>query len=388
MTQKKKIILFAVIAGALLIIGLPALAARVEWPNTPMGSSFPDIETGETGRLIPEMVRYLYEWAIGLGGLLVFISLIIAGMQYLTSVGNPSTMREARSRIVSALLGLALLLSSWLILTTINPRFTHFPELTLNLADLAASIEKMLGHRIASPPCTYAYVYEETNFGGDPLPITVEEGRYDKFIVSGWAFCMKWFPIPPFWFLVPCKQGAKVSDILSIRQMRPMRCPGGNFTSDPEAETEERDESKDDFLPILRRAIAFCENEKLVEMREKNMTGSAECTIGEILELVPEFIILQYNFFSEPLPPNEDAKCETYENLEGTFGIYTFDSALLPHYDISDGNCTLQMHYGSAWLHKVCGDRISEIYATDGDITRYIDKPLECIRLTPYEEHY
>jgi len=104
------------------VFAFGALAREVAWPDTPLGTPFP-----EAGMNL--LVKYFYEWGICLGGFAAFIALVIAGSQYLASVGNPAMMREAKDRIISAGLGLGLLLGSWLILNTINPQFTHFPPL-------------------------------------------------------------------------------------------------------------------------------------------------------------------------------------------------------------------------------------------------------------------
>lgn len=58
-------------------------------------------------------------WAVGLavldmllrlGGFVAVISIIIAGIQYITATGNPETGAAARKRLVSSLIGLAIIL--------------------------------------------------------------------------------------------------------------------------------------------------------------------------------------------------------------------------------------------------------------------------------------
>ena len=102
--------------------------------------------------ILPKLVQYFYEWGIALGGLAVFIVLIIAGFQYLTSVGDPTKMKEAMDRIESAFLGLVLLLGSWLILNTINPELT---TLRLPPTDLAkiGQLECNCPEDIICPDC-------------------------------------------------------------------------------------------------------------------------------------------------------------------------------------------------------------------------------------------
>ena len=120
MKKNKRLILILAILR-ILGIGQGVLAAglNVAWPSSPLGTELNDQSE------IPEFITYIYEWGISIGGVLVFIALIIAGFQYLGSAGNPAMMKEAKDRVISALLGLALLLGSWLILNTINPQFTR-----------------------------------------------------------------------------------------------------------------------------------------------------------------------------------------------------------------------------------------------------------------------
>lgn len=100
---------------------------EIDWPSSPIGTTINRCST------LPTMVRYLYEWGISLGGLVAFITLIIAGFQYLISVGNPTQMNEAVSRITSAFFGLIVLLGSYLVLNIINPQLTTLRPLTLEV---------------------------------------------------------------------------------------------------------------------------------------------------------------------------------------------------------------------------------------------------------------
>ena len=93
-------------------------ALETTWPPSPFGTQLTSCA------VLTDMVRYFYEWGIFLGGLAVFISLLIGGFLYLTSAGNPARMSDAKDRIFSALIGLVLLFSIYLILNTINPELT------------------------------------------------------------------------------------------------------------------------------------------------------------------------------------------------------------------------------------------------------------------------
>jgi len=78
--------------------------------------------TGKTR--LPGLIKYFVNWSIIIASLIVVISLVIGGVQYLTSSGRPQAMTDARSRITNSFLGLAILAGSYLILVTINPQLT------------------------------------------------------------------------------------------------------------------------------------------------------------------------------------------------------------------------------------------------------------------------
>ena len=81
-------------------------------------------ETVETG--LPEYVKYVFNFAIFGIGFILFGALVYAGILYLTSTGQPAKLQEAKERLSSAFLGVIILVSSYLILTTINPQLVKF----------------------------------------------------------------------------------------------------------------------------------------------------------------------------------------------------------------------------------------------------------------------
>ncbi|MBU3922825.1 pilin, partial [Patescibacteria group bacterium] len=75
---------------------------------------------------IPGLIKYIYLFALGIVGFVALLSIVIGAFQYTTSAGNPTKAGEAKERIMSALLGVLILLSAVLILNTINPDLTSF----------------------------------------------------------------------------------------------------------------------------------------------------------------------------------------------------------------------------------------------------------------------
>ncbi len=85
-----------------------------------------------TGTLIPDYVKYIFNFAIWIAGFLAIGSLIWGGIKYLTSTGDPGKLKSARDQILGAFWGIIILLSSYIILTIINPQLVIFqlPGLT------------------------------------------------------------------------------------------------------------------------------------------------------------------------------------------------------------------------------------------------------------------
>lgn len=99
---------------------------ETNWPPSPANTKLTRCST------LPDLIKYFYEWGLAIAGILTFFSLIVGGVFYLSSAGNPGAMKEATDRIYSAILGLLLVLGSWLILNAINPELTNFKTSPLN----------------------------------------------------------------------------------------------------------------------------------------------------------------------------------------------------------------------------------------------------------------
>jgi len=84
------------------------------------------IKPETTNISLVEYVKYIFSFFIVFSGVIIFAALLWASFLYLTSAGNPAKMSLAKERILSASLGLILLLSSYLILVNINPQFVIF----------------------------------------------------------------------------------------------------------------------------------------------------------------------------------------------------------------------------------------------------------------------
>lgn len=71
---------------------------------------------------IGDYVNYIFRFSVLIVGIVILGALIVNGLNYLTSFGNPEKLSEAKSGIFSAFLGAIILLSSFILINTINPQ--------------------------------------------------------------------------------------------------------------------------------------------------------------------------------------------------------------------------------------------------------------------------
>lgn len=70
------------------------------------------------------LVLYFYTFAVVTVGIAAFGAIIVAGVKLLSSGANPAAQADAKGRLQAALLGIVILLGSWILLNTINPELT------------------------------------------------------------------------------------------------------------------------------------------------------------------------------------------------------------------------------------------------------------------------
>lgn len=88
----------------------------------------PGVETPETVLTpLPIYLEYIYSLSVFIAGILSIVFLIWAGIQYITATGKPTKITKAKRQALVVLSGLTLILTSYLILTTINPQLLMLP---------------------------------------------------------------------------------------------------------------------------------------------------------------------------------------------------------------------------------------------------------------------
>ncbi len=124
-----KMILVA--ALTLVLGGLAAPAALAQTQNSIVDLTFPcpagfgvTCNQLSTATTTGAFINSFYQIALAVAGLLALLMIVYGGIRYTVSAGNAGAQGDAKDIITSALWGVALLLASYVILNTINPRIT------------------------------------------------------------------------------------------------------------------------------------------------------------------------------------------------------------------------------------------------------------------------
>lgn len=92
-------------------------------PNVPIPTLFSGAYTVDE-TLFGTYVNAFYIYFAGVAGILAVVMIMYGGFHYITSLGNPQRMNQGKEIIGNALIGLILVLTSYLLLNIINPRLT------------------------------------------------------------------------------------------------------------------------------------------------------------------------------------------------------------------------------------------------------------------------
>lgn len=124
----------------LLILSVIFLYTIYNIPNTSMAVAQVQLETGlpnvprqlPAENTLPTYIKYLFIFGLSSISILALAYMIMGGVMYILAAGNSSLVAEAKDTIFQALLGLAVLLVSYLLLRTINPDLVNLrnPDLT------------------------------------------------------------------------------------------------------------------------------------------------------------------------------------------------------------------------------------------------------------------
>ncbi len=96
-------------------------------------------DDGKTSCQVPWIAQYikgLYQYAISIAGVLAAIVLMAGGIFWLISAGSADRITKAKSLISGSLIGLMILLTSYLVLYEINPNLVIFGPMEMGVVDI------------------------------------------------------------------------------------------------------------------------------------------------------------------------------------------------------------------------------------------------------------
>ena len=131
-------------------------------------------DKGETviqSDLLARYIKAFYNWGLSIVGVIAVLTLMAAGVIWITSGGESEKIGKAKQMIGGSLLGAALLAGSWFILNTINPNLNKLPAIETTVitpkVDTPNVIDDEAGCKLICPPSsgkscvkTSEYVYD------------------------------------------------------------------------------------------------------------------------------------------------------------------------------------------------------------------------------------
>jgi hypothetical protein len=105
-----------------IILGVGSFIKGDDQPLEVTYPAFPNITPpARQPVFLPDYIRYVYQFAVITSAIIAFLAVLIGGFRYITSAGNPAQTSDARNQILMALIGLIVILGSYVVLQEINP---------------------------------------------------------------------------------------------------------------------------------------------------------------------------------------------------------------------------------------------------------------------------
>lgn len=140
-----------------------------------------------------EYIIYFFNLLVAAGTFIAVVMVIMAGIEWVTSSGNPSKVESAKGKIANTLLGVGVLMGCYLILNTINSQLTSIKIddlrcehglvvsmkysdekvkeecIDTNQGEIAGTIANTLKWKFPDKYLLKVYTYPEANYKGVPI---------------------------------------------------------------------------------------------------------------------------------------------------------------------------------------------------------------------------
>jgi hypothetical protein len=125
MKKSIKILGKVMLVFMVILVFIPLYTSAQDTGYTPI-SAVPNLTPDEgTVPSLEEYLGLLFNFIIGIGAVLAVVQITLGGVKYMTS-SVAGSLESAKSKIRDAILGLLLLLSTYIILSQINPDILQF----------------------------------------------------------------------------------------------------------------------------------------------------------------------------------------------------------------------------------------------------------------------
>ncbi|MBX4186860.1 MAG: pilin [Candidatus Doudnabacteria bacterium] len=128
------------VVGAVTIHGAVTLASRnyttvvatsyaspnVPGPTVSQPASVPPTGTAPDTKSLPKLINQIYVWGLGLSVLLALLMMVLGGYYIMTAAGNAEQATKGKEFITSALIGVVIIFTAYLLLNQINPDLVNF----------------------------------------------------------------------------------------------------------------------------------------------------------------------------------------------------------------------------------------------------------------------
>src|SRR3989344_1182581 len=157
---KNKKIIFLILVFSFLIPYSLFLIPTTAQAQVKLETGLPGIPASglPVGQELPSYIKYLFIFGLGLITILALTQMIIGCITYILAAGNAAKVEDAKDMIFQALLGVGLLLVSYLLLRTINPDLVNLrnPNLTPTQFRGGPNQQQLVGNEqeIEGAPCT------------------------------------------------------------------------------------------------------------------------------------------------------------------------------------------------------------------------------------------
>ncbi len=311
---EKITIYFAIILATLFMCANPCFALEADYPVMP---GLPTITgTSELG----DYIAYFFGIGVILAGALAVVVLTIGAIKLMISAGNPTKRKDATDMIKGAILGMVLVVSSFMILRTINlqlvtPSLTPLPEVEgiyytngtdkkpapmaeANTANAPEGYNKIL-YDCSSGPSLFIWKFPQKNFEGiDSAWVeTIDCGQTNS--ISGIGSFKMAFRTPGVYYFL----GENCSGYMSQAQVGSGKLPE-EFKNKVKSIKIVNDISNNTRYGVIFHGKSYlydCHIDGetcMIDYDRETCQRFPECDIGEFEEKFPSF----YRTVCPPLP--------------------------------------------------------------------------------------